>query len=70
RQRLLERDRITPKQADSILQQQVSRQTRHQKADDLIDTSGSLHDTQQQVERLHQRYLQMAQGEHSTEHKP
>lgn len=44
----------------SILAAQASRAERLAAADDVIDNSGSLADTQLQVEALHQRYLQLA----------
>lgn len=59
-ERLLSRDNSDEAQARAILAAQVDRQSRLQIADDLIDNTGSLEQTRQQVHTLHQHYLSLA----------
>ncbi len=59
-QRLMARDAQSRAEADSILAAQASRAERLAAADDVIDNGGSLQDTERQVQRLHQRYLELA----------
>lgn len=59
-QRVMARDSATENQARAILAAQASRATRLRAADDILDNSGSVAGLQQSIERLHQRYLQLA----------
>lgn len=60
RTRLLERDAEDPEQIDRILAAQVSREERLAAADDVIDNSGTIEATREQVATLHARYLSIA----------
>lgn len=60
RERLLKRDDEDPQQAERILAAQVSRQIRLAGADDVIDNSGTRAATAEQVERLHEYYMELA----------
>lgn len=59
-ERLMARDGSNREQAKRILKAQTSRADRLRYADDIIENSGSLENTRQIVERLHQHYLTMA----------
>lgn len=59
--RLMRRDGITAEDARAMLAAQTDRATRLAAADDVIDNGGSLDATYEQVERLHRRYLELAQ---------
>jgi dephospho-CoA kinase len=59
-ERSCDRDQVSVSQIQAIIGSQISREHRLQKADDVIDNSGSLEDLQQQVEALHQQYLNYA----------
>lgn len=59
-QRVLQRDQREQAQIEHIMQQQVSRDQRLTQADDVIDNSADPHRTRAQVEKLHQRYAQLA----------
>lgn len=54
------RDKISNKQVETIILSQVNRETRLQRADDIIDNSGSIEETKAQVEKLHNIYLTFA----------
>ncbi|RUO71878.1 dephospho-CoA kinase [Idiomarina ramblicola] len=56
-QRTLQRDNSPKKEVEAIMQAQLSRDTRRQKADDILNNDGSIEKLQQQVKQLHQRYL-------------
>ena len=56
-QRIMSRSRLSQDEALAMIRLQVTRQERKELADDIIDNSGSLKDTQAQVQRLHQCYL-------------
>ncbi|MBA1146501.1 dephospho-CoA kinase [Ectothiorhodospiraceae bacterium WFHF3C12] len=58
--RVMARDNIDRDQAQSIMAAQASRETRLQRADDVIVNDGSLADLHEQVDTLHRRYLEMA----------
>ncbi len=60
-QRVMARDNISQKQAQSILNAQISRQRRLALADDVLDNSGSLEQLEATVDRLHQKYADLAQ---------
>lgn len=61
RQRLIERDEISPELAMAMLENQCSRQQRLQFADDIIDNSGHKTMLEQQVATLHQFYLTLSE---------
>ncbi|MCW8125636.1 dephospho-CoA kinase [Microbulbifer halophilus] len=54
------RDGNDPEQIRKIMAAQLSRQGRLEKADDVLDNSGSLAGLQEQVEALHRKYREMA----------
>jgi dephospho-CoA kinase len=59
-QRVMTRDSCTFEQARAILAAQASRTDRLKAADDVLVNSGSVSDLHQAVDRLHERYLQLA----------
>ncbi len=59
-QRLLARDNESEAQARRIIATQASRAERLSIADDVIRNDGGIHDSEQAVRRLHERYLRMA----------
>ncbi len=59
-QRVQARDGSTPEQARAILASQASRAARLAVADDVLENSGTVADLRQAVDRLHERYLQLA----------
>ena len=58
--RLMARDDMTEAEARAMIAAQVDRETRLAAADDVIDNSGDLDATRAQVQKLHERYLQLA----------
>lgn len=63
-QRVLQRDGVDETQVRAILAAQLSREQRLQHADDIIRNDGTLEQLEQQVDLLHQQYLQHA-GAHA-----
>ncbi|HEY3852631.1 MAG TPA: dephospho-CoA kinase [Steroidobacteraceae bacterium] len=63
-QRLMSRDSVSAEQARSILAAQASRADRLKAADDVLVNSGSVPELRQAVDRLHQRYLELAAAAH------
>lgn len=63
RERLLARDGISESLADSMLAAQLTREQRLQGAHDVVDNSGSVAATRQQIEALHGRYLLAGKAE-------
>jgi dephospho-CoA kinase len=61
--RLRARDGSTPKQAQAILDAQVSRSTRLKAADDVITNDADMSAVSAQVTALHARYLELAARE-------
>ena len=59
-ERAIKRDQISREQAEAIVRIQDNRDERRSKADDLVDNSGSLEHLYQQLDTLHQTYLQLA----------
>ena len=59
-QRTMARDGIEQSQAEAIMKAQAARATRLEKADDVIDNSGSLDDLHQQLEQLHDIWQKIA----------
>lgn len=60
RSRVKARDGLSDDIVDGIIAAQINRPERRARADDLIDNSGSLERTRQQVADLHARYLDAA----------
>lgn len=60
--RVRARSGLSDDEARRIIAAQVSRETRLAAADDVIDNSGTLETLYAQVQRLHQRYLALAQA--------
>ena len=58
--RLIERDGSPEDQAKAILASQASRESRLAAADDVLQNDGSVTDLRQAVDRLHQRYVDLA----------
>ena len=59
-QRLMTRDSVSVEQARAVLAAQASRTDRLKAADDVLLNSGSVAELRQAVDRLHQRYLELA----------
>jgi dephospho-CoA kinase len=59
-QRLTSRDGATPEQARAILAAQASRDARLNAADDILPNTGTVSELRQGVDRLHERYLELA----------
>lgn len=59
-ERLLQRDAESEVQARRMITAQASREDRLHVADDVIDNGGTLEATADQVDRLHQKYLELA----------
>ena len=59
-QRTMQRDNIDKKTAQAIINAQINRQDRLLAADDIIDNEGSIDELQQQLQQLHQKYLQLS----------
>lgn len=66
-ERLMARDRQSRAEAQKMLAAQTSRENRLQVADDVIDNSGSVENTRQQVDQLHRRYSELAAALPETE---
>lgn len=62
RERASSRDGQTAEKIDKIMANQLSREQRQQKADDVVNNSGSLEALYEQLEALHQDYLMMAKN--------
>lgn len=58
--RASQRDHTTPEEIQRIMAQQISRQERLKRADDIIDNSKDLDTLKQQVKTLHYQYLQLS----------
>jgi dephospho-CoA kinase len=59
--RVMERDGCTCEQAQAILASQAARSARLAAADDVLLNAGTVTDLRQAVDRLHERYLQLAE---------
>ncbi len=59
-ERTVLRDRTSEESVNNIIQSQIKRKIRLQKATDIIDNTGSLDDTKKQVKKLHTIYLNLA----------
>jgi dephospho-CoA kinase len=60
-QRVMERDGCTAEQARAILATQAARSARLAAADDVLQNAGTVTDLRQAVDRLHERYLRLAE---------
>jgi dephospho-CoA kinase len=60
-ERVMARDKISQKQAQSILDAQTSRRQRLALADEILDNSGSLEELEAMVDKLYQKYTALAQ---------
>lgn len=60
-QRASQRDNVSLQQIQQIMAAQLSREGRLQRADDVVVNTGNLANLHQQLDHLHQRYLQLAQ---------
>ena len=60
-ERATHRDKNNEAQIKAIMQTQLSRQERCARATDIINNHGSIDELDMQVEKLHQRYLELAQ---------
>jgi len=58
--RVKERDKIDEKTVNNIINNQVSRQTRLNSADDIISNTGNLDQLNQEVNKLHLQYLELS----------
>jgi len=63
--RVMERDGCTAQQARAILASQASRSARLAAADDVLQNAGTVTDLRQAVDRLHERYLRLAEIQRS-----
>ncbi|MDF2444989.1 MAG: dephospho-CoA kinase [Moraxellaceae bacterium] len=63
RHRAATRDRVSEKQIEAIMAAQMSREERRQRADDVILNEGHIEHLHAMVEKLHQRYLELARAE-------
>lgn len=61
-ERLVSRDGESREQAQRMIDAQASREARLAIAHDVVDNSGTLEATRDQVAELHRRYLEMAAG--------
>lgn len=59
-ERTLQRDNETRDQVETIMRSQASRQQRLDKANDVIENTGSLEELESKVRKLHQQYLSLA----------
>lgn len=63
-QRTMERDGVERSQVEAVMKAQSSRRGRLEKADDVIDNSGSLDDLHRTLDQLHCTWLKMAADVH------
>lgn len=59
-QRVQERDGRSAENVISIINQQIDRKTRLEKADDVLDNSGTLAELHSSIKQLHEQYLQIS----------
>jgi dephospho-CoA kinase len=59
-ERVMHRDRVSRRSAESVLSAQIDRASRLDSADDVIDNGGTLEQTRAQVAALHARYGELA----------
>lgn len=61
-ERASHRDKSNEAQIKAIMQTQLSRQDRCARANDIIQNHGDIHELDNQAEKLHQLYLELAQS--------
>ena len=61
--RTTQRDNLDEDYAMKIIASQVDRQTRLDNADDIIDNSGDITELESRIEKLHQKYLELAHSQ-------
>jgi dephospho-CoA kinase len=61
-ERLMSRDAVSEAEARATLAAQASRAERLAAADDVLENSGTVADLRQAVDRLHRRYLELAES--------
>ncbi|MFL0810600.1 MAG: dephospho-CoA kinase [Agarilytica sp.] len=61
-ERTAQRDGVNEAQIRKTIATQIPRGERLKAADDIIDNSGSVEETQKQVNQLHQKYLQLSES--------
>lgn len=66
-ERTIKRDSNDEAQVKRIIASQASRQQRLEKADDVVKNTAGIHELQQQLLLLHQKYLKLAKEYHSRE---
>lgn len=62
--RTVKRDNVDATQVNNIIESQCSRSEKLARADDIIDNQGEISTLKQEVQALHQRYLQLS-GNHN-----
>ncbi len=60
--RTTKRDNISTEQAKQIIDAQMSRENKQQKADDILNNNRNLNDVKQDLLKLHKYYLQQAKS--------
>ncbi|TMO95129.1 dephospho-CoA kinase [Pseudoalteromonas sp. S3260] len=60
--RTTQRDKISIEQAEQIIDAQMSREHKQQKADDILNNNRDLNDVKQDLLKLHNYYLQQAKS--------
>ena len=60
-QRTAERDQVSEIQIEKIVTVQMEREERLEKADDVLVNTGTIKELEQQVMKLHQKYLEMVE---------
>ena len=60
-QRTAERDKVSEIQIEKIIAIQMEREERLEKADDVLVNTGTIKELEQQVMKLHQKYLEMVE---------
>jgi len=58
--RIKQRDQLSEREIEAVLQAQTDRQTRLATAHDIIDNSGDREQLKLQIEKLHKKYLRIA----------
>ena len=60
-QRTAERDKVSEIQIEKIVAVQMEREERLEKADDILVNTGTIKELEEQVMKLHQKYLEMVE---------
>ena len=58
--RTCSRDQVSIEQVEKIINSQISRKERLEKADDIISNDGTLEEMEGAVDKLHKRYLELS----------